>query len=147
MRKKHPIYWQIWLNSNAHQEKLKSKYDSDENIIGWDILSRPLRGLHHHSMPAVVMLSGTAVGGRSQSLGSLRAKRQPVASRDPPAPHVHFSPKPLKGIPWVLLCVHWPPRLWSRDPMCFHGIEVIILRSCRVMCLIRKFVWSFTGNS
>lgn len=94
------------------------------------------------------MLSGTAAWGGAR----VKAPRKPRGSqlpadplhRDPPAPHVHFASKPLKGIPWVLFYVHWPPRLWSHDPVCFHGVEVIILWSCCVMRLIQKFVWSFT---
>lgn len=139
------------LNSNQHQGKWKRKYNSDERIIDRDILSGPPRGLHHHSVPAVMMLSGTAAwGGASvEALREPRVNQLPAdpLHRDPPASHVHFASKPLKGIPWVLFYVHWPPCLWSHDPMCFHGIEVIILRLCHVRHLIQKFVWSFAGNS
>lgn len=116
------------------------KYD-DESGISWGAL----RGA---CVAAVMMLSVTAAWGRSHVWTSPAAKRQPEAlSRDPPASHVHFATKPLKGIPWVLLSVHWPPALWSADPMCFCGTEVIILWPCHVIVLIQMFVWSCTGNA
>lgn len=88
-------------------------------------------------------------GARFELLRQPRDSQLPAEalSRDPTASHVHFATKPLKGIPWDLLFAHWTPALWSADPMCFRGTEVIILWPCHVILLIQMFVWSFTGNA
>lgn len=78
--------------------------EEERGVIGWDILSGPPRGLRHRRVPAVMMLSGTAAwgGARLRPLWEPRGSQLPAdppLQRDPPAPHVHFASKPLKGIP------------------------------------------------
>lgn len=58
-------------------------------------------------------------------------------STHPPASHVCFAIKPLKRILRAFRFVQWPPTLWSTDPMCFRGTEVITLWPCHVKHLIQ----------
>lgn len=78
-----------------------------------------------------MMLSATAAWGGAKGRSSQGAGRQPVANRSPrKETHLlHMSMLPLnpsKGFPGSTLCP-LAVRLWCRDPVCFHGIEVIIL--------------------
>lgn len=85
-----------------------------------------------------MMLSGTAAwgGARVEALREPRGSQLPADPLHcyPPASHVQFFSKPLKGIPWVLIYVRWPPmplKSWSYMFSC-HWSHYPIAVLCHV---------------
>lgn len=130
-------WWWCSLQT-MRQPECSGQHLEIEKIWWWKraIPRGPPRGLRHRSDDVI---SDSCVGAEPGL--NLSGSQEPAEalSRHPPASHVHFATKPLKRILWVFLSVQWPPTLWSADPMCFPGTEVITLWPCHGKRLIQMF--------
>lgn len=103
----------IFEETEVNTWKWRIRFDSDERIIVRDILSQASEGDCVTERLLWWCYQGQLHGAEPR-VGALKEPRgsqlpaDPPLCRDPPASHVHFAPKSLKGIPWVHFCVHWP---------------------------------------
>lgn len=150
------LNWQ-WINTYRWDQECKVFFSKDNTVRrnfnrcllpGDDEVYQPRGNLNVWSTPGngenMMMRAGYPKGTSEGIVSPLRwcyqwqlreggARFEPTEAlgRHPPASHVHFATRSLKRIPQVFLSVQCP-TLWSADPVCFHGTEVITLWPCRV---------------